>query len=67
MERPTKKSRLGYDNVPRSYREIPRAGTRHRDKYDEMYKRRVISGQVPGDAELRKQKRTALAATLFSR
>jgi hypothetical protein len=52
-----KTSRLGYDNLPREYRDIPRAGTRPRDRYDEIYKERVMAGQVPGDAELRKQKR----------
>ncbi|MGD0332976.1 MAG: hypothetical protein ABSA90_06930 [Xanthobacteraceae bacterium] len=56
MER-TKKSRLGYDNLPRQYKDIRKAGSRPHDRYDEMYKARVIAGQVPGDAELRKQKR----------
>lgn len=54
-----KKSRLGYDNLPREYRDIRRAGSRPRDKYDELYKERVIARQVPGDAELRRQSRSA--------
>jgi hypothetical protein len=43
-------------HLPHGYRNIPRGGSRPHDKFDEMYKARVISGQVPGDAELRKQK-----------
>jgi hypothetical protein len=45
-----KVSRLGYDNVPREYQNIRRAGSRPRDRFDEMFKTRVTAGQVPGDA-----------------
>jgi len=41
-------SRLGYDALPTCYRKIRKAGSRPRDKYDEMFKRRVIEGKVPG-------------------
>jgi hypothetical protein len=30
---------------------------RPRDKYDDMFEARVVTGQIPGDAELRRQKR----------
>jgi hypothetical protein len=43
--------------LPREYQSLSRGGSRPRDKFDDMYKRRVIAGQVPGDEELRKQKR----------
>lgn len=48
-----KVSRLGYDNLPRDYRDIPRAGSRARDRYDEIFKERVIAREIPGDAAQR--------------
>lgn len=50
---PPKTSRLGYDNVPKELRDLPRGGSRPPDKFDAMYKDRVTAGQVPGDAAQR--------------
>lgn len=45
-----KKSRLGYDNLPREYRDIPRAGTQPRDRYDEMFKARATEDRPYSEA-----------------
>lgn len=57
------KQERGYGNpdarLPAEYYKIPPPGSRAPDKYDAMYKQRVTAGKVPGDAELRRQKRTS--------
>jgi hypothetical protein len=46
------------NTLPREFMRLPKAGSRPRDKYDEMYKRRVIAGHVLGDEAFRKQEKS---------
>jgi hypothetical protein len=46
------------NTLPRKFQKLARGGSRPRDKYDEMYKRRVIAGHVLGDEAFRKQEKS---------